>query len=172
MRASHSLKGAARIVGLDAIVHLTHAMEDRFVAAQAGSALVSADIDRMLAATDWLAKLQSLGEAEIGRWLEENAPGIEKCAAALLEANEAPAVGGGTAIAEAPPDSAEAATAALGRMKEASDPNEGDGHHHGAAFATQPPRSSRRNLHNVHLRAAPQGRARARTNCAPHFRPV
>ena len=53
MRASHSLKGAARIVGLDLIVHLTHAMEDRFVAAQGGRALDSAEIDRMLKATDW-----------------------------------------------------------------------------------------------------------------------
>ncbi len=61
MRASHSLKGAARIVGLDAVVRLTHAMEDRFVAAQDGDSLDSADIDRMLAATDWLAKLQALG---------------------------------------------------------------------------------------------------------------
>ena len=30
MRAAHSLKGAARIVGLDAIVNLTHVVEDRF----------------------------------------------------------------------------------------------------------------------------------------------
>ena len=31
MRAAHSLKGAARIVGLDAIVRVAHAMEDCFV---------------------------------------------------------------------------------------------------------------------------------------------
>src|ERR1700677_1105486 len=53
MRASPSLQGAARILGLDVIVQLTHAMEDRFVKAQAGTALDSADIDRMLQATDW-----------------------------------------------------------------------------------------------------------------------
>ena len=34
MRAAHSLKGAARIVGLDAAVRVAHAMEDAFVAAQ------------------------------------------------------------------------------------------------------------------------------------------
>src|ERR1700691_2295755 len=56
MRASHSLKGAARIIGLDAIVHLTHAMEDRFVQAQAGHMLDSTEIDHMLTATDWLAQ--------------------------------------------------------------------------------------------------------------------
>src|SRR5258708_20577477 len=36
MRAAHSLKGAAQIVGLRAGVSITHAMEDCFVAAQRG----------------------------------------------------------------------------------------------------------------------------------------
>lgn len=83
MRASHSLKGAARIVGLDAVVRLTHAMEDRFVAAQAGSPFDSADIDRMLAATDWLAKLQAVSETEISGWLDANRVALEACAAGL-----------------------------------------------------------------------------------------
>src|SRR6202035_4050369 len=65
MRAAHSLKGAARIVGLDPIVHLTHAMEDRFVSAQRGQDLDSSDIDRMLAATDWLAQLQAVEEDRV-----------------------------------------------------------------------------------------------------------
>ncbi|MBN3806952.1 hybrid sensor histidine kinase/response regulator, partial [Paraburkholderia sp. Ac-20336] len=39
MRAAHSLKGAARIVGVQAGVELAHAMEDCFVAAQEGRAL-------------------------------------------------------------------------------------------------------------------------------------
>jgi two-component system sensor histidine kinase and response regulator WspE len=113
MRASHSLKGAARIVGLDAIVHLTHAMEDRFVAAQAGNALVSADIDRMLAATDWLAKLQSMVEAEVGAWLQDNSDGLEKCASAVRQAQEptAPVVDGAS-TEEAPPGAAVAETIA------------------------------------------------------------
>jgi two-component system sensor histidine kinase and response regulator WspE len=83
MRASHSLKGAARIVGLDAVVHLTHAMEDRFVAAQGGLAIDSSGIDVLLAATDWLAKLQVVSEAEMAGWLDENLAGLEGCAAAL-----------------------------------------------------------------------------------------
>jgi len=83
MRASHSLKGAARIIGLDVIVHLTHAMEDRFVAAQAGKALNSRDVDRMLTATDWLARLQSVPEAETAAWLETNTAAIEALAAAF-----------------------------------------------------------------------------------------
>lgn len=36
MRAAHSLKGAARIVGLDDGVKVAHAMEDLLVAAQEG----------------------------------------------------------------------------------------------------------------------------------------
>src|SRR5271166_1682487 len=83
MRASHSLKGAARIVGLDAVVRLTHAMEDRFVAAQGGLALDSSEIDGMLAATDWLARLQAVTEAELTGRLEENLAGMEACAAEL-----------------------------------------------------------------------------------------
>jgi len=77
MRAAHSIKGAARIVGLDAIVNLTHVVEDRFVAAQRGRALDSADIDRMLTATDWLAQLQAVPEAETAAWFQANAPAIE-----------------------------------------------------------------------------------------------
>ena len=85
MRAAHSVKGAARIVGLDTIVHLTHAMEDRFVAAQAGRALDSAEIDRMLTATDWLARLQAVPEAETQAWLDENTPAIEAFAATFQD---------------------------------------------------------------------------------------
>ncbi len=102
MRASHSLKGAARIVGLDAIVHLTHAMEDRFVAAQTGDALSSTDIDLMLAATDWLAKLQAATEGETSTWLQSNTLAIESCAQNLRGAppQDAPQESTDTAPAE------------------------------------------------------------------------
>lgn len=85
MRASHSLKGAARIVGLDLIVRLTHAMEDRFVAAQGGYALDSAEIDRMLKATDWLSELQAVSEDKIALWLDSNAAAIDGWAASFQE---------------------------------------------------------------------------------------
>ena len=42
MRAAHSLKGACRIIGLDAAVGLAHDLEDVFVAAQAGKAALAA----------------------------------------------------------------------------------------------------------------------------------
>ena len=50
MRAAHSLKGAARIVGLDVGVRVAHAMEDCFVAAQRGAADAAAGAHRPAAA--------------------------------------------------------------------------------------------------------------------------
>jgi two-component system, chemotaxis family, sensor histidine kinase and response regulator WspE len=103
MRASHSLKGAARIVGLTGIVGLTHAMEDRFVSAQGGKALDSSEIDQMLSATDWLGQLQAVAEPDVAKWLEENAAGIDACAAGLKGAEpaaEAEGAASGTMAAE------------------------------------------------------------------------
>ncbi|CAG2152430.1 Sensor histidine kinase RcsC [Cupriavidus yeoncheonensis] len=57
MRAAHSIKGAARIVGLDGGVHLAHAMEDCLVAAQGGMALSAAHIDALLQGTDLLQRI-------------------------------------------------------------------------------------------------------------------
>jgi chemotaxis protein histidine kinase CheA len=42
MRAAHSTKGAAAIVGLEPMVRLTHAMEDVFIAAQQGGLALDA----------------------------------------------------------------------------------------------------------------------------------
>jgi two-component system sensor histidine kinase and response regulator WspE len=53
MRAAHSLKGAARIVDIDAAVSLAHAMEDVFVGAQEGRIALSQDsIDLLLRGVD------------------------------------------------------------------------------------------------------------------------
>src|SRR6058998_3174832 len=58
MRAAHSLKGAARIVSLQPIVQMAHAMEDCFVAAQQGNLqLRQAEIDILLRGVDLLLKL-------------------------------------------------------------------------------------------------------------------
>ncbi|RZU47686.1 two-component system sensor histidine kinase and response regulator WspE [Fluviicoccus keumensis] len=55
MRAAHSLKGAARIVGLDAGVRVAHVMEDCLVAAQSGRLrLGSEHIDALLHGADLL----------------------------------------------------------------------------------------------------------------------
>jgi two-component system sensor histidine kinase and response regulator WspE len=58
MRAAHSIKGAARVVGVDPAVIVAHAMEDCFVAAQKGAlALSPTDIDVLLRGVDLLGKI-------------------------------------------------------------------------------------------------------------------
>ncbi|MDM8544263.1 response regulator [Desulfococcaceae bacterium HSG9] len=58
MRAAHSIKGAARLVGIDNVVKIAHVMEDCFVAAQHGAiTLKSEDIDTLLNAVDVLREI-------------------------------------------------------------------------------------------------------------------
>ncbi|KIQ06582.1 MULTISPECIES: hybrid sensor histidine kinase/response regulator [Pseudomonas] len=60
MRAAHSLKGAARIVGLDAGVKVAHVMEDCLVEAQEGRLLLQPEyIDALLQGADILLSLGS-----------------------------------------------------------------------------------------------------------------
>jgi two-component system sensor histidine kinase and response regulator WspE len=69
MRAAHSIKGAAKIVGLDAIVSLAHAMEECFLAAKNGHEPVSSPrVDQLLRCVDVLAELRSLAEPELAPW--------------------------------------------------------------------------------------------------------
>ncbi|WJT00451.1 hybrid sensor histidine kinase/response regulator [Novosphingobium humi] len=67
MRAAHSLKGAARIVGVHPAVTVAHAMEDIFVLAQGGQIrLAPAQIDLLLSGVDLLSALAGPGEGENG----------------------------------------------------------------------------------------------------------
>jgi two-component system sensor histidine kinase and response regulator WspE len=78
MRAAHSLKGAARIVGLDAAVRVAHAMEDCFVAAQKGKlTLQPGDVDILLRGVDWLVQVAQLAEPELETWQSEHAAAID-----------------------------------------------------------------------------------------------
>ncbi|HYC43286.1 MAG TPA: hybrid sensor histidine kinase/response regulator [Noviherbaspirillum sp.] len=73
MRAAHSLKGAARIVDLNDVERLAHAMEDCFVAAQKGKLRLNKQrIDRLLAGIDLISRIASLSETEAPAWLEAN----------------------------------------------------------------------------------------------------
>lgn len=81
MRAAHSLKGAARIVGVEAGVALAHVLEDAFVAAQHGTLTIDVPlIDRLLQGVDLLMRLahppshdpgwaQGAGRAEIDTYV-------------------------------------------------------------------------------------------------------
>jgi two-component system sensor histidine kinase and response regulator WspE len=69
MRAAHSLKGAARIVGVRAGVQVAHAMEDAFVAAQRGEILLSrAHIDVLLRCVDLFNRVAATPAAELSQW--------------------------------------------------------------------------------------------------------
>ena len=64
MRAAHSLKGAARIVGLDPAVRVAHALEDVFVGAGKGTFRVKPEhADRILAGIDFLSAIAKSDDA-------------------------------------------------------------------------------------------------------------
>lgn len=64
MRAAHSLKGAARIIGLEPAVRVAHAMEEVFVAAGSGLFKVRAEhADVLLEGIDFLASIARAGDA-------------------------------------------------------------------------------------------------------------
>ena len=77
MRAAHSLKGAARIVGVDAAVRVAHSMEDCFVAAQEGKlTLGRKQTDRLLQGVDLLTQLGQTPEDDADIWKGKRAPEI------------------------------------------------------------------------------------------------
>ncbi len=103
MRAAHSIKGAARIVQLDAAVEVAHRMEDAFERVRSDSgplveSIVSGKLsetgissafhgqtsfrglltDVMLAGVDLLWKIASAPEAEIDSWIAEHRPEIDR----------------------------------------------------------------------------------------------
>ena len=78
MRAAHSLKGAARIVGLEPIVRVAHAMEDCFVEAQRGKLVLRPEhVDVLLHGVDLLGQVAQLDEVENGAWQIEHAGEID-----------------------------------------------------------------------------------------------
>jgi two-component system sensor histidine kinase and response regulator WspE len=69
MRAAHSLKGAARIVGRKSAVRVAHAMEDCFVAVQEKKQTLSAGlIDALLAGIDLLTRVAQVPDEALESW--------------------------------------------------------------------------------------------------------
>lgn len=72
MRAAHSLKGAARIVGIGVATRLAHAMEECFVAAQNQSLVLGGrHVDVLLEAVDVLADIAHDRAGGLARWQAE-----------------------------------------------------------------------------------------------------
>ncbi len=78
MRAAHSIKGAASIVGLEMIVQLAHGMEDAFIAAQAGKLKLTPNrVDALLAAVDLIVQCSRVN-GDLDTWLAANGAQISK----------------------------------------------------------------------------------------------
>ena len=84
MRAAHSTKGAARIVGLDPAVQVAHAMEDCFVAAQRQQLRLGyPQVDVLLRGVDWLTQLAQVSEANLPQWLAQQSVAVDQLVAAF-----------------------------------------------------------------------------------------
>src|SRR5438270_1843158 len=98
MRAAHSLKGAARIVGLDAAVKVAHALEDCFVAAQKGQLVLQpGHVDILLRGVDLLVQAAQLGEPDLETWQAGHAAEIDALVADLTAVRASPPPSGGGA---------------------------------------------------------------------------
>ncbi|MBK6810897.1 MAG: hybrid sensor histidine kinase/response regulator [Sandaracinaceae bacterium] len=94
MRAAHSIKGAAKIVGLDAGVQIAHAMEDVFVSARAGELRIHrAMIDAELACVDLLRQLAACDEPAAKAFKDTRKDDVAAALAGLLAARAAPPPG-------------------------------------------------------------------------------
>jgi len=72
MRAAHSLKGAARIVGLDAAVQVAHALEDVFLAAGDNKISVQpTHADILLAGVDFLSSIAAADNGNEATWQDQ-----------------------------------------------------------------------------------------------------
>ncbi len=89
MRAAHSLKGAARIVGVDAGVSVSHVMEDCLVSAQEGRLYLQPEhIDALLQGTDLLMRIATPGNTVGPADIEAYVALMER----LLDPSQAPVI--------------------------------------------------------------------------------
>ncbi|MCW5977687.1 MAG: hybrid sensor histidine kinase/response regulator [Bryobacteraceae bacterium] len=113
MRAAHSLKGAARIAGLDIAVKLAHAMEDVLSAAQKGARrLETSDVNLLLEGNDEFLRLSRLEPASIPEELSRRAAEIQSLAEQIA-GHQSASVSPPAAPAPAPPPASPVAAPAV-----------------------------------------------------------
>jgi two-component system sensor histidine kinase and response regulator WspE len=101
MRAAHSIKGAARILGIGVAAQLAHAMEECFVAAQERRLILgSGHVDVLLEAVDIIVELARCTAPGLASWQKARGPAVDELSARLHVA----AAGGALPEATAPPD--------------------------------------------------------------------
>lgn len=84
MRAAHSIKGAAAVVGLDPVVRLAHAMESCFVAVQAALLQLTPDsVDVLLAGVDLILQIARTEAESATDWLSRHQAKIDAAVAAI-----------------------------------------------------------------------------------------
>jgi two-component system sensor histidine kinase and response regulator WspE len=106
MRAAHSLKGAARIVGIDQGVSVAHQMEDLLVAAQEGRLRLGAQqIDALLQGSDLLLRIASAPGSVTAATVERTLACLEgRTAAQPPTPDAAPTPAPAEPAASAPPE--------------------------------------------------------------------
>jgi chemotaxis protein histidine kinase CheA len=88
MRAAHSIKGAARIVGIDAAVKIAHVMEDCLVAAQKQEIqLGPTSIDALLRGVDLLSRV---AQGASGKQIDAEQTEVVRAIAAIRESRGRP----------------------------------------------------------------------------------
>lgn len=126
MRAAHSVKGAARIVGLEEVVRLAHAMEDLLVQAQEGAVVLgSPAVDALLAGTDMLRRAGALEEAATAAFFEAEHEHLDALIADLAGARRGESPAGEPARSAAREASAPSPAAAPAPRTEAAPPAHG-----------------------------------------------
>ncbi len=87
MRAVHSIKGAARMVGVDAVVRISHVMEDCFVSAQKEELVLNSEIiDVLLDGVDMIRQVTEEREEPINEWLARHEAEIDPLIASISSA--------------------------------------------------------------------------------------
>ncbi len=87
MRAAHSVKGAARVVGLSAAVTIAHAMEDCLVAAQEHRLVLDhAAIDALFNGVDLLSRIAATPAEQAEPWMRDDAPEAKRYCEVLAQA--------------------------------------------------------------------------------------
>ncbi len=83
MRAAHSLKGAGRIVGCEAVVRISHVVEDCLVAAQKKHLAIDTAVDQVLLAVDLLTRIGQKAGPLLDSWVNDHAAEVDAVVSSL-----------------------------------------------------------------------------------------
>lgn len=86
LRAAHSLKGAARLMGITGAEKVAHAMEELFSASQEGLVFAGPHVDTLLEGVDLLRLTEEIKDREsLQEWTTRTAPRIEDLVGRLTQ---------------------------------------------------------------------------------------